>query len=96
MDAIVLVPELVALGAGAVELMVAPALRTAGAAFHGTPEYWKTLDLKAAALLVELGAGDEESLTEKQAQVMHLTDKITLVAVGESDCRHGTQGCEHG
>ena len=77
-DAIALVPELVALGASAVELMVAPALRAASAAFDGTPGYWKTLDLKAAALLVELGAGDEQSLTEKQAHVMHLTDKITL------------------
>lgn len=77
-EAIALVPELVALGASAVELMVAPALRAANAAFHGTPEYWKTLDLKAAALLVELGASDEQSLTEKQAQVMHLTDRITL------------------
>ncbi|SIO72057.1 D-lactate dehydrogenase [Burkholderia sp. GAS332] len=79
-EAIALVPELVALDAGAVELMVAPALRAAGTAFHGTPEYWKTLDLKAAALLVELGAGDEQSLTEKQARVMHLTDQVTLLA----------------
>lgn len=78
-DAIALVPELVALGAGAVELMIAPALRAAAAAFPGTPEYWKTLDLQAAALLVELGASDEESLTEKQALVMHLTDQVTLL-----------------
>ena len=78
-DAISLVPELVAIGADAVELMIAPALRAAAEAFHGTPEYWKTLDLQAAALLVEIGASDEESLTEKQARVMHLTDQVTLL-----------------
>lgn len=78
-DAISLVPELVALGTSAVELMIAPALRAAAAAFPGTPEYWKTLDLQAAALLVELGASDEESLTEKQARIMHLTDQVTLL-----------------
>ncbi len=78
-DAIALVPELVAIGASAVELMIAPALRAAAAAFPGTPEYWKTLDLAAAALLVEIGANDEETLTEKQARVMHLTDQVTLL-----------------
>ncbi|GAB2453386.1 hypothetical protein GCM10027081_63640 [Cupriavidus yeoncheonensis] len=78
-DAISLVPDLVAIGAGAVELMIAPALRAAGEAFHGTPEYWKTLDLQAAALLVEVGASDDESLTEKQARIMHLTDRVTLL-----------------
>ena len=78
-DAIALVPELVALGAEAVELMIAPALRAAASAFPGTPEYWKSIDMEAAALLVELGASDEQSLTEKQARVMHLTDQVTLL-----------------
>jgi D-lactate dehydrogenase len=78
-DAIALVPDLVALGASAVELMIAPALRAAAAAFPGTPEYWKSLDLEAAALLIEIGASDEESLTEKQALVMHLTDQVALL-----------------
>jgi len=35
--------------------MVAPALTAAGQAFAHTPSYWKTLDPKAAALLVEFG-----------------------------------------
>lgn len=50
--AIALVPELVELGAQAVELMVVPALRAAAEAFPGTPDYWRTLDPNAAALLV--------------------------------------------
>lgn len=78
-DAIGLVPGLVALGAVAVELMIAPALRAAAEAFPGTPEYWKTLDIEAAALLVELGASDGQSLAEKQARVMHLTDQVALL-----------------
>jgi D-lactate dehydrogenase len=61
-DAIALVPDLVALGASAVELMVAPALTAAGQAFACTPSYWKTLDPEAAALLVEFGAADAASL----------------------------------
>src|ERR1700676_4912714 len=43
-DAVALVPGLVSLGAEAVELMVAPALKAAARAFPGTPEYWRTLD----------------------------------------------------
>ena len=53
-------PGLIGLGATAVELMVAPALTAAGQAFARTPSYWKTLDPKAAALLVEFGAEDGE------------------------------------
>ncbi len=57
-DAVALVPDLVALGASAVELMIAPALTAAGQVFADTPSYWKTLDPEAAALLVEFGAAD--------------------------------------
>src|SRR6202166_4725277 len=46
-EAIALVPGLVSLGASAVELMIAPALKVAGQAFARTPSYWKTLDPKA-------------------------------------------------
>jgi D-lactate dehydrogenase len=79
-EAIALVPGLVGLGAAAVELMVAPALRAAGEAFAGTPAYWKTLDAKAAALLVEFGAPDEASLEVKQAQVSDLTASVKLLS----------------
>ena len=55
-EAAALVPGLVAHGAEAVELMLAPALAAAAQAFPGTPQYWRSLDPGAAALLVEFGA----------------------------------------
>ena len=42
-EAAALVPGLVAQGAEAVELMLAPALAAAAQAFPGTPEYWRDL-----------------------------------------------------
>jgi D-lactate dehydrogenase len=56
------VPELVAAGATAVELMVAPALIAASHLIPGTPESWRELPLESAALLVELAADDEAGL----------------------------------
>jgi D-lactate dehydrogenase len=56
------VGDLVAAGATAVELMVAPALMVAANSIPGTPEYWKELPLESAALLVEFGADDDEGL----------------------------------
>jgi D-lactate dehydrogenase len=79
-DAISLVPDLVRLGASAVELMIAPALRAAGEAFEGTPAYWKTLDPNAAALLVEFGADDEPALNARQAAVAKLIADKTLLS----------------
>ena len=81
-EAVALVSGLVGLGASAVELMVAPALTAAGQAFAQTPSYWKTLDPKAAALLVEFGAEDIASargfadtkvieLTRAKANLIH-------------------------
>jgi D-lactate dehydrogenase len=78
-DAVGLVPGLVALGASAVELMVAPALTAAGQAFAHTPSYWKTLDPKAAALLVEFGAPDVASLEAVQSRVLTLVAKAKLI-----------------
>ena len=78
-EAIALVPGLVALGASAVELMVAPALTAAGQAFAETPCYWKTLDPKAAALLVEVGAEDSASLEARQQQVLELVSTARLI-----------------
>jgi D-lactate dehydrogenase len=78
-DAIALVPGLVSLGATAVELMVAPALTAAGNAFAHTPCYWRTLDPKAAALLVEVGAEDAASLETTQQQVLELASTAKLI-----------------
>jgi FAD/FMN-containing dehydrogenase len=61
-EATALVPGLVALGAEAVELMLAPALAAAAQAFPGTPQYWKTLDPQAAGLLVEFRADSPAAL----------------------------------
>src|ERR1700742_1647107 len=78
-EAIALVPGLVKLGATAVELMVAPALTAAGQAFARTPSYWKTLDPKAAALLVEFGAEDMPALEDLQSKVVALTSNANLI-----------------
>ncbi|MGA9368658.1 MAG: FAD-binding oxidoreductase, partial [Steroidobacteraceae bacterium] len=78
-EAIALVPGLVDLGASAVELMVAPALTAAGQAFAETPCYWKTLDPKAAALLVEVGAEDPASLQATQQQILELVSTAKLI-----------------
>jgi D-lactate dehydrogenase len=61
------VPDLVAAGATAVELMVAPALMVAANSIPGTPEYWKELPLESAALLVEFGAADDVGLEPGEA-----------------------------
>jgi D-lactate dehydrogenase len=56
------VPELVAAGASAVELMVAPALMVASHSIPGTPEYWRELPPESAALLVEFRSDDAADL----------------------------------
>ena len=55
-------PALVAAGARAAELMVAPALIAAACNMPGTPEYWKELPPESAALLVEFGGDDAAEL----------------------------------
>ena len=78
-EAVGLVAGLVGLGATAVELMVAPALTAAGQAFARTPSYWRTLDPKAAALLVEFGAEDVRALEVLQNKVIELTSDANLI-----------------
>jgi D-lactate dehydrogenase len=78
-EAVGLVSGLVGLGASAVELMVAPALVAAGQAFAQTPAYWRTLDPKAAALLVEFGAEDMRALEVLQSKVIELTSNANLI-----------------
>jgi D-lactate dehydrogenase len=78
--AVELVPALVELGAAAVELMMAPALTAAGEAFPHTPEYWRSLDPKAAALLVEFGADSPAALETVQAKVAKLVAPLPLLS----------------
>jgi D-lactate dehydrogenase len=66
-DATEPVGELVAAGASAVELMVAPALMVAANSIPGTPQHWKELPLESAALLVEFGADDGDGLDRGEA-----------------------------
>jgi len=73
------VPELVAAGATAVELMVAPALITAGWSMPGAPEYFKELDPETAALLVEFGGPDEASLDAQEARALEIVDAEQLI-----------------
>jgi D-lactate dehydrogenase len=56
------VRDLVASGATAVELMVAPALIVAAYNMVGAPEEWKELPPESAVLLVEFGAGTDAEL----------------------------------
>jgi D-lactate dehydrogenase len=58
------VPEFVAAGATAVELMVAPALMVASQNIAGAPADWMQLPPESAALLVEFGAETESELDE--------------------------------
>jgi D-lactate dehydrogenase len=66
-QAIAPVQDLVASGATAVELMVAPALITAAWNMVGAPQEWKELPPESAVLLVEFGGADEGDLA---AQVL--------------------------
>jgi len=66
-EAIAPVGDLVASGATAVELMVAPALITAAWNMVGAPQEWKELPPESAVLLVEFGGADEGELA---AQVL--------------------------
>lgn len=77
------VAELVAAGASAVELMVAPALMVAASSIPGTPEYWKELPLESAALLVELPADDEDGLAEAEAHAREVLDRYDAIRAYE-------------
>ncbi len=78
-EAAALVPGLVASGAEAVELMLAPALAAAAQAFPGTPAYWRDLDPHAAALLVEFRADSPAALDAAEARVAGLVAGANLV-----------------
>jgi D-lactate dehydrogenase len=62
------VPDLVAAGASAVELMVAPALIVASHNIQGAPEDWRELPGESAALLVEFGGETGAELDDAEAR----------------------------
>ena len=70
--AVAAVPELVAAGASATELMVAPTLIAAAWNMHGTPEAWKELPPTCAALLVEFRAEADDTLDEPEARALQI------------------------
>jgi D-lactate dehydrogenase len=67
-EAIAPVQDLVASGATAVELMVAPALITAAWNMVGAPQEWKELPPDSAVLLVEFGGADAADLDAQVAR----------------------------
>jgi D-lactate dehydrogenase len=64
------VPDLVAAGATAVEMMVAPALIAASYSIPGTPEYWRELPPESAALLIEYRSDDPADLDGMERQAV--------------------------
>ena len=68
------VGPLVAAGATATELMVAPTLIAAAYNMPGTPERWKSLSPDSAALLVELRAHDEGLLDEPESEALAILE----------------------
>jgi D-lactate dehydrogenase len=77
--AVELVPELVASGARAVELMVAPALIAAAWNLPNTPAYWKELPPESAALLLEYGGEDDAELDEHEAAAEEILERASLL-----------------
>ena len=81
--AIAPVADLVAAGARAVELMVAPALIVASHNIRGTPESWRELDPYSAALLVEFGADDDAGLAVAEDRATELLSANDLIRAPE-------------
>jgi D-lactate dehydrogenase len=73
------VQPLVAAGATATELMVAPTLIAAAWNMPGTPERWKELPPTSAALLVEFRAEREAELDAPQAAAMEILSARELI-----------------
>jgi D-lactate dehydrogenase len=73
------VQELVASGATAVELMVAPALITAAWNMVGAPQEWKELPPESAVLLVEYGGADAAELDARVAGAEELLSSHELI-----------------
>ena len=79
------VPDLVALGASAVELMVAPALMVAAMNIPGAPQDWLELPPESAVLLVEFGSDDEDSLAESERAAIEAVNEDNLIRAAVFD-----------
>jgi D-lactate dehydrogenase len=73
------VPDFVAAGATAVELMVAPSLIVASHSIPGTPVEWRDLPPESAVLLVEFGADDDAGLDALEAKAAEVLGSHTLI-----------------
>ncbi len=73
------VGELVAAGATATELMVAPTLIAAAYNMPGTPERWRTLPPQSAALLVEFRSEDAAELDGLELRALELLHGCAVV-----------------
>jgi D-lactate dehydrogenase len=73
------VPALVAAGATATELMVAPTLIAAAYNMPGTPERWQTLPPTCAALLVEFRAEEPDALAPLEHAALAILGERELV-----------------
>jgi D-lactate dehydrogenase len=73
------VPALVAAGARATELMVAPALIAAAWNMGGTPESWRELPFESAALILEFGGADAGALDASEASAAEILGRHELI-----------------
>ena len=73
------VDQLVAAGATATELMVAPTLIAAAYSMPGTPESWKELPPTSAALLIEFRAQTPDQLEPLQTRALEILDGRPLI-----------------
>jgi D-lactate dehydrogenase len=78
-EAVAPVGDLVASGATAVELMVAPALITAAWNMVGAPQEWKELPPESAVLLVEFGGADEGDLAAQVLRAEAILDSPEII-----------------
>ncbi|HEY4997264.1 MAG TPA: FAD-binding and (Fe-S)-binding domain-containing protein, partial [Solirubrobacteraceae bacterium] len=81
-SAVAAVPALVAAGARATELMVAPALIAASWNMAGTPESWRELPFESASLIIELGADEEQELDALEAAAGEVLGAHELIGAG--------------
>lgn len=77
------VGELIAAGATAVELMVAPALMVAANSIPGAPQYWLELPPDSAALLVEFGGSEPDELAVAEARADRLLEDHDVLRLVE-------------
>ncbi len=82
------VPDLVELGASAVELMVAPALMVAAMNIPGAPQDWLELPPESAVLLVEFGSDDEKSLDKSESAAIEAVGEDNLIRPADFTHEH--------